>query len=104
MIFQVYEAIALPNYYKGANRILPDEKFFSFFAEEKAGSPNNFRRQIEFLISEIPPDSQEIWLLTNEKCDVKQSCEPLEKFVEANYTIVEERDFYKEKVRLLRKK
>ena len=104
VIFQVYEAIALPNYYKGANRILPDEKFFSFFAEEKAGSPNNFRRQIEFLISEIPPDSQEIWLLTNEKCDVKQSCEPLEKFVEANYTIVEERDFYKEKVRLLRKK
>ncbi|CAN5497879.1 hypothetical protein BH10ACI1_BH10ACI1_13090 [soil metagenome] len=104
VIFQVYDAIALPNYYKGANRILPDEKFFSFFAEDKAGSPNNFRNQIDFLIGKIPPDSSEIWLLTNEKCNVKQSCEPLEKFVEANYTIIEEKDFYKEKVRLLRKK
>ena len=68
------------------------------------GKPNSFRKQIEFLISKIPPDSEEIWLLTNDKCDVKQSCEPLEKFVEANYTIIEEKDFYKEKVRLLRKK
>ena len=104
VIFQVYDAISLPNYYKGTNKILPDEKVFSFFAEGETGKPNNFRNQIEFLISKIPPDSQEIWLLTNEKCEVKQSCEPLEKFVEANYTIIEEKNFYKEKVRLLRKK
>ena len=104
LVFQVYDAIALPQYYKGANRILPDEKFFGFFAEDKTGNPNNYRQQISFLISKIPSDSEEIWLLTNEKCDVNKTCEPLEKFVEANYTIIEEKDFYKEKVRLLRKK
>lgn len=104
LVFQVYDAIALPNYYRGVNRILPNEKIFSFFAEGETGSPNNFRSQIEFLIGEIPPDSKEIWLLTNEKCEVKQSCEPLEKFVQANYTVIEEKDFYKEKARLLRKK
>ena len=104
VVFQVYDAIALPNYYKGTNKILPNEKFFAFYAEGETGKPNSFRHQIEFLISKIPPDSEEIWLLTNDKCDVKQSCEPLEKFVEANYTIIEEKDFYKEKVRLLRKK
>lgn len=104
VVFQVYEAIALPNYYKGKNRILPDEKNFSFFAEQKLDSPNAFRNQIEFLISEIPPEAEEIWLLTNEKCETGRACEPLEKFVEANYTIIEEKDFYKEKVRLLRKK
>jgi hypothetical protein len=52
----------------------------------------------------IPPEAPEVWLLTNEKCEVKQSCAPLENFVAAHYTIVEERNFYKEKVRLLRKK
>lgn len=102
--FPVYETIALPYYYKGANLVLPDEKFFSFFAEDKAGSPNSYRRQTEFVISEIPSESAEIWLLTSELCAVKQTCEPLENFVRANYTVIEEKDFYKEKVRLLRKK
>ena len=104
IVFKVYDAIALPNYYKGKNQILPDEKFFSFFAEDKLDSPNAFRNQIEFVISEIPPDAQEIWLLTYENCEVGRACEPLEKFVQANYTIIEEKNFYKEKVRLLRKK
>jgi uncharacterized membrane protein len=102
--FSVYETISLPFYYEGANKILPDEKFFAFFAEAEAGSPNLYKKQIEFVISEIPPEAEEIWLLTSEKCDIKQSCEPLENFVEANYTIIEEKNFYKEKVRLLRKK
>lgn len=102
--FPVYETITLPYYYKGANRILPDEKFFSFFAEGKEGSPDNYRRQLEFVISEIPPEAEEIWLLTSDLCAVKQTCEPLENFVWANYTVIEEKDFYKEKVQLLRKK
>ena len=102
--FPVYETIALPYYYRGANRILPDGKFFSFFAEGETGSPNAYRRQIEFVISEIPPEAAEIWLLTSDLCAVEQTCEPLENFVKANYTVIEEKDFYKEKVRLLRKK
>ncbi len=104
VVFQVYEAIALPNYYNGKNQILPDEKFFSFFAEQKLDSPVAFGNQIKFLISEIPPEADEIWLLTNEKCEVGKACEPLENFVRERYTIVAEKDFYKEKVRLLRKK
>ncbi len=95
--FPVYETIALPQYYRDANRGLPDEKFFSFFAEDKAGSPNSFRRQIEFVISKIPSEAEEIWLLTSETCAVKQSCEPLENFVRANYTVIEEKNFIKKK-------
>jgi uncharacterized membrane protein len=104
IIFQAYEAITLPYHYKGVNRILPDEKFFAFDYEDKPGSAFSFRDQINFIISKIPADAEEIWLLTNEKCAVGEACQPLENFVSANYTIVEEKDFYKEKVRLLRRK
>jgi hypothetical protein len=104
ILFPAYDAVALPFYYRGANKILPDEKFFSFVTEAETGTPESFRRQIEFVTGRIPPEAPEVWLLTNEKCEVKQSCAPLENFVAAHYTIVEERNFYKEKVRLLRKK
>ncbi len=104
VIFPVYDAISLPYYYRGINKVQPDEKFFSFFAEAESGSPNNFSNQIRFLIGKIPPEAAEVWLATSEKCAVKQSCEPLENFVQANYTVIEEKSFYKEKVRLLRKK
>ena len=105
VLMPAYDALALPFYYQGANKILPDERYFSFFTEAEPGSVNAFRTQIEFVTSEIPPDAAEIWLLTDENCAVGQaSCEPLENFVAANYTIVLEKDFYKEKVRLLRRK
>ncbi len=104
IVFTAFDAIALPYNYKGANRILPDEKFFDWEFEAPAGSADSWRRQTEFIISRIPPDAPEIWLLTNEKCTVKDACLPLENFVAANYTVIEEKDFYKEKVRLLRKK
>ncbi len=104
VLFPAYDALSLPFYYKGANKILPDERYFSFFTEAEPGNPNSFRTQIEFVTGKIPPEAEDVWLLTNEKCEIKQSCEPLENFVEANYTIIEERNFYKEKVRLLRKK
>lgn len=99
-----YQAISLPYYYRGTNKILPDEKYFSFHAEAEPGNVNSYRTQIEFVTAKIPPDAVEIWLLTDEHCALGQSCEPLENFVAANYTIVLEKDFYKEKVRLLRRK
>ena len=104
IVFTAFDAPALPYNYKGVNKILPDEKFFDWEFEAEAGSADSWRRQTEFIISEIPADAAEIWLLTNEKCAVKDACAPLENFVRANYTIIEEKDFYKEKVRLLRKK
>lgn len=104
VIFDAYDAVALPIHYKGVNRILPDERFFAFSLEDKPGSAGSFRSQIEFVISKIPPGAEEIWLLTNEKCAAGEACLPLENFVAANYTIVEEKYFYKERARLLRRK
>lgn len=104
VVFQAYDAIALPYHYKGVNRILPDEKFFAFEAEDKSGSSNSFRGQIDFIISKIPKDAEEIWLLTNEKCAVGEACLPLENFVRSDYTIVQEKNFFAERVRLLRRK
>ena len=104
IVFTTFDAVALPYNYHGVNPILPDEKFFIWEFEDEVGSANSWRRQTEFIISKIPPESSEIWLLTNEKCEKGQACEPLENFVQANYTVIEEKDFYKEKARLLRKK
>jgi hypothetical protein len=104
LVFTTFDALALPYHYKGVNKILPDERFFAFEAEAETGSADAWRRQTEFMISEIPNEATEIWLLTNEKCAVKDACAPLENFAAANYTVIIEQDFYKEKVRLLRKK
>ncbi len=104
VVFPVYEAIAMPPYYKGGNQVLPDEKIFSFFAEDTAGSPLMHERQIKFLISEVPSDATEVWLVTSDVCTWGEACSPLENFVDANYTVVQEQDFYHGKVRLLRRK
>ena len=107
IVFQNYDALSLPFHYKGANRILPDEKFFAWSFEENPSSAAALEKQIEFVISEIPPEAQEIWLATEEICqDAKTgiACQPLENFIEANYTIEKQKDFYLERVRLLRKK
>ena len=104
IIFQAYEALALPNYYNGVNKILPNEKFFAFGLEDKFGSKNSLTNQIEFVVSEIPPDAKEIWLMTEEICQTSDECLPLENYVETNYTVIDTKDFYNERVRLLRKK
>ena len=107
IVFQNYDALSLPFHYKGVNRILPDENFFAWSFEENPSSPAALQKQIEFVISEIPPGAGEIWLATEEICqDAKTriACQPLENFVQANYTIEKQKDFYLERVRLLRKK
>ena len=104
IIFSNYDAIALPVYYEGKNKILPNEKFFAWNYEAKPGSPDSYKQQIEYVISMIPNESNEIWLLTQEDCQTTDACLPLEKFVESNYTVLIEKDFFSERVRLLRKK
>jgi len=104
VIFAAFDALALPYHYHGINQIYPNDRFFDFELEAKFGSPDSLKAQIDFVISEIPPGSNEIWLAVNEKCLVTDACVPLEKFVDANYTVIQEQDFYREKVRLLRKK
>jgi hypothetical protein len=103
IVFQTYDALCLPYYYKGANKILPDEKFFEWHYEDEPSSENALKKQIDFTISKIPPGAQEIWLATEENCQVENAnapCRPLENFIGANYTVVETRDFYLERVRL----
>ncbi len=104
VVFTTFDVLALRAHYHGVNPILPDEKFFDWEIEAPAGTPDAWRRQTGFIVSEIPPEAREIWLLTNEKCEIGESCAPLEKFVGENYTVVEEHKFYLEKARLLRKK
>jgi hypothetical protein len=104
VIFPNYDALSLPVYYKGANKILPDENFVVWDFEGEPGSELSAKRQTDFVISEIPPEAVEIWLLTDESCEIGEQCRPLENFVEANYTVIETKRFYLEKVRLLRKK
>jgi hypothetical protein len=72
--------------------------------EAELGSSDAWRKETDYIISKIPPEAKEIWLLTNENCDTGRECLPLDNFIETHYTIVQERKFYKETVRLLRKK
>jgi uncharacterized membrane protein len=104
IIFRNYEALNLPYYYKGKNKILPDENFFKWNFETGVGTNGVLVKQNQYVISVIPKDAEEIWLVNIDICKTSNACQPLEKFVKENYTIIETKDFYKEQVRLLRKK
>jgi uncharacterized membrane protein len=107
IVFQNYDALSLPFYYKGKNKILPDERYFDWESEDAWTSEKAFQNQINYIISRIPPGTEEIWLATEEVCQAENTqvaCRPLENFLQANYTIVETKDFYQERLRLLRKK
>lgn len=104
IIFSTYDAISLPFYYQGKNKILPDKDYFRWSYVGFIEDENFWREQIDYTISLIPKDAEEIWLVNKDVCEEAKACVPLEKFVKENYNIVEEKDFYKEQVRLLRKK
>ncbi|MCB1023938.1 MAG: glycosyltransferase family 39 protein [Acidobacteria bacterium] len=104
IVFTNYEALNLPYYYKGKNQILPKENFFKWNYEAEFGTVGTWSKQIEYVISIIPKDAAEIWLLTESGCQKTNGCLPLEKYIDANYTVVVKKDFYKERVRLLKKK
>lgn len=104
IVFTTFDALALPYHYHGRNVILPDERFFEFELEAEFGSVDSLRKQTDFVISEIPPDAEQIWLAVNEKCLTTDACIPLQNFIAANYTIEKEKELYLEKVFLLRKK
>ncbi len=103
-IFPNFEAMALPYYYKGKNKILPDENFHKWFHEAEAGTGEAWTKQIKHYISIIPRDSSEIWLLTYRNCHTTEECLPLERYVKANYITIIQKDFFNERVRLLRRK
>ena len=104
LVFTTFDALSLPYHYHGVNKILPDEKYFEFEWEAAFGTEGSLARQTDFVISEIPPDAEMIWLAVNEKCLITDACKPLENYVRANYTIVKEEEFYKEQLYLLKKR
>lgn len=106
VIFEAYHALALPYHYKGINKVLPDKNFFIWNFEDSPVSENAFKDQIAFVISQIPPEAPEIWLVTEDRCHkpvINIACKPLEDFVRSNYSVVLEKDFYWERIRLLKK-
>ncbi len=104
IVFRNYEALAFVQSYRGKNSVLPNERFFEWNYEGEFGSGGMFTKQIEYVISVIPEESKEIWLVTEDTCHLVNACGSLEKFVKENYTVVQQKDFYKERVRLLRKR
>lgn len=104
IVFTTFDALALPYHYHGRNKILPDEGFFTFDQEAEFGTEGSLKKQTDFVISEIPGNADSIWLAVNEKCITTDACIPLQNFIAQNYTIEKEKDFYLEKVFLLRKK
>lgn len=104
VVFPAFEALALPYHYHGKNRVLPNARFFDFEPQAEFGSPDSRAREIEYVISAIPRDSEGLWLAVSEECIISETCRPLENFVLANYTIEIEKDFYLERLYLLRKK
>ena len=105
LVFTTFDVLSLPYYYKGVNRILPDENFFAFITPRaEPGTAGSLRDETDFLISEIPSDVERIWLAVNEKCLRGEACTSLQNYISANYTIEIEQDFYLERVYLLRRK
>ena len=107
VVFPNYDALAPLFHYKGANKIVPDENFFAWNQSALATGEDALKPQIDFVVSEIPPDASEIWLATGEICQNPQTaeaCRPLENFVREHYTVIDTQDFYLERLRLLRKK
>jgi len=104
VVFPSFQAMTLPYHYTGKNKILPRERFHEWFDEAEHGTEGARAKQIEYYISIFPKESAEVWLLTYDDCQSTKACVPLEKYVEANYTVVKQKDFYNERVRLLKKK
>ncbi len=104
IVFITFEALALRYHYAGVNRILPAERFFVYGPEGKYGSADSLKTEIDYVISTIPPEADRIWLAVGEKCTATEACTPLQKYIDANYTIEIEKDFYLERVYLLKRK
>lgn len=104
VVFRNYEALAFIESYDGKNRVFPEERYFDWKYEGAIGTPAMWSKQIEYVTSVIPKTAPEVWLVTEERCHTGEGCLPLENYVKENYTVLKQKDFYKERVRLLRKK
>jgi hypothetical protein len=103
IVFHTYDALAVPYYYKGVNRVLPDERYFEF--DFGSVSDERTEKRTAFTISKIPGDANELWLIQSDECDkTPEVCEPFDRFVNERYDRVERHEFYQNRVFLLRRK
>lgn len=104
VVFPAYDAL-VPRYeYGGTNRILPERGFFEFMPEAPSGSAERHRSEISAIIAAIPPDAKQIWLSMSDWCGQGDNCAPLQRYIDANYTVVAEREFYLQRLYLLERK
>ena len=104
VVFRTYEVLAFRQYYTGANKVHPDSGYFRWNYEGELGTAEMWPRQQEWVVSQIPSEAVGLWLVTEEVCHTTDACLSLEKHVKENYTVEIQKDFYKERVRLLKKK
>ena len=104
VVFPAFDALVPRHYRPKEKTILPESGFFNFVFEAPDGSPDRFRSEIEHIIASFPADADHVWLSTSDRCDSGENCAPLQIHVEANYTIVLEREFYLQKLYLLKRK
>jgi hypothetical protein len=108
-VFKVYNVLPLNFYYRGLNQFIPKPEAITFDwnAEDAPESSARWQRQINFITSQIPPDNQKIWLVTEDFCDGEKTsieCQPLEDFVREHYVVERTEIFYTRKLRLLQRK
>jgi hypothetical protein len=107
MAIEAYDTVGFTAYYRGTNTVLPREGFFPWSEANDFTAPDSMPQQIDSLIGELPSDTPEVWLLTGEICEAEKTrdvCRPLEEYLDTNYTKIDDREFYLERVRLYRKK
>lgn len=102
VVFHTYDALVMPYEYHGVNRVVPDERFFDF--DFGIPTPERVKQRTEFTISKVPADAAEIWVIANDECKQPGVCEEFQKFLNDNYQVVEQREFYRNNITLLRKR
>jgi uncharacterized membrane protein len=106
LIFDPYDSLAFTVYYKGAATVIPRSGYFAWQRENHFQAGETSLQRTELLLQEIDENSREVWLLTDEACELEKSaaaCQPLEDFFNSRYTVVKDERFYLERVRLYRK-
>lgn len=107
LIFQAISAAPLLHYYAGVNRLLPVPPTEQFQAFNLPDNVLKSEAQLQAILAPIPGKQERLWLVTDELCrsvNLDLNCGVLESFVEKYYEGEITQNFYRSKVRLLRRK
>lgn len=107
LIFQAISAAPLSHYYAGVNRLIPVPQAEQFHGFNHPDSVLKSEAQLHAILAQIPGKQERLWLVTDELCrsvNLDLNCGILESFVEKYYEVEVSQNFYRSKVRLLRRK